>query len=149
MVNKKCQLFGMLLAGLFLLLQTQPSGAEAICGKVRPLKPVRCLCGRLIDPIGDPISGATIEVTKDGIGLATVKTDGKGNFIFDELKPGSYELDAHSDGFRPFRSPIVVAKPAKQCRRGLVIQLVLSYPDNCGSLVVGTTTGIFVSRNSN
>jgi hypothetical protein len=148
MVNKKCQLFGMLLAGLF-LLRPQPSGAEVICGKVRPLKPVQCVCGRLIDLIGDPISGATVEVIKDGIDLATVKTDGNGNFIFDELKPGNYELDAHSDGFVPFRSPIVVTKPAKQCRRGLVIKLVLSYPDNCGSLVVGTTTGIFVSRSSN
>ncbi len=119
-----------------------------ICAKVRPLKPVRCVCGKLIDPTGGPVSGVTVTVIKDGIDLATKETDDHGNFIFDELKSGSYELSAHQLGFLPFRSPIVVANPAKRCKRGLFIMLVLSYPDNCGSYVYGMGR-IGLPKNSN
>jgi hypothetical protein len=131
-----------------LLLIHTPSRAEVICGKVRPLKPVRCVCGKLIDPTGGPVSGAKVTVIKDGIDLATKETDDHGNFIFDELKSGRYELSAHLPGLLPFRSPIVVAIPAKECKRGLVIMLVLSYPDNCGSYVVGMRR-IGLQKNSN
>jgi hypothetical protein len=131
----------------FLLIHT-PSRAEVICGKVRHLKPVRRVCGKLVDPTGEPISGVTVKVIKDGVDLATEETDGHGNFIFDELKSGSYELSAHLDGFLPFKSSIVVASPAKQCKRGLLIMLVLPYPDNCGSYVVGLRKSS-VSKNSN
>jgi hypothetical protein len=107
--------------------------AEVICDKVRPLKPVRCVCGKLIDPTGGPVSGAMVKVAKDGIDVATMKTDGDGSFIFGELKSGNYELTAHAEYLVPFQSPIVVAYPAKQCKHGLLIMLVTSYPDNCGS----------------
>jgi len=103
---------------------------------VRSIKPVRCVCGKLTDPAGGPVSGATVKVTKDGIDLATVKTDREGNFTFDELKSGRYELSARLEGLLPFRSPVVVANPTSRCKRGLVIMLVTRYPDNCGSYVV-------------
>lgn len=77
------------------------------------------------------------KVIKDGVDIATVETDGTGNFVFGELKPGTYELSAHVDGLLPFRSKVLVDNPTKQCKRGLIIQLVPSYPDNCGSFVVG------------
>ncbi len=134
MKNKR-HLLAAILVGL-ILIQTD-SRAEVVCEKERPLKPVRCVCGQLIDPVGGPVSGVTVKVTKGGTDVATKETDSHGNFIFDEMKPGSYELSAHLDGFRQFRSPIVVANPAKQCKRGLLIMLALPYPDNCGSYVVG------------
>jgi hypothetical protein len=145
-VKKKHHPLATILVGL-LLIQTA-SRAEVICGKVRPIKPVRCVCGKLIDPTGGPVSGATVTVIKDGIELATKETDDRGNFIFDELKSGSYELSAHLVGLLPFRSPIVVANAAKKCKRGLLIVLVLSYPDNCGSYVVGMRR-IGLPKNSN
>jgi hypothetical protein len=134
-MKKKRYQIASILVGV-LLIQTA-SRATVICGKVRPLKPVRCVCGELIDPTGDPIAGVTVKVIKDGRDLATKETDGHGNFIFGELKSGSYELSAQLEGFMPFRSQIVVASPVKQCTRGLSIMLVLGYPDNCGSYVVG------------
>jgi hypothetical protein len=36
------------------------------------------------------------------------------------------------DGFRPFRSPIVLTKPAKNCRHELVIMMVLPSPTIAG-----------------
>jgi hypothetical protein len=134
-MRKKSHPLATILVGL-LLIQTA-SRAEVICEKVRPLKPVRCVRGKLIDPTGGPVSGATVKVVKDGRDLAIVNTSGDGTFVFGELKSGSYELNAQADGLVPFRSPILVANPAKQCKRGLFIMLVLSYPDNCGSYVVG------------
>jgi hypothetical protein len=137
-MKKRRHPYATILVGL-LLLQTA-SRAEVICGKVRPLKPVRCVSGKLIDPAGGPVSGATVTVIKDGIDLATKETD--------ELKSGSYELSAHILGLLPFRSPILVANPAKKCKRGLFIVLALAYPDNCGSYVVGMRR-IGLPKNSN
>jgi hypothetical protein len=126
--------FATVAATLLVFLGT--SKAEVICGKVPPLKPVRCVCGKIVYPSGDPVSGAIVKVVKDGTDLATMKTAGDGTFIFSDLKSGSYELYAQAGGVVPFRSPIVVSNPAKECGRGLVIMLVFFYPDNCGSYVM-------------
>jgi hypothetical protein len=145
-MKKKRHPYATILVGL-VLVQTA-SRASVICDKVRPLKPVRCVCGKLIDPAGGPVSGATVTVIKDGIDLVTKETDDHGNFFFDDMKSGSYELSAHILGLLPFRSPIVVANPAKKCKRGVFIVLALAYPDNCGSYVVGMRR-IGVPKNSN
>src|ERR1700735_5174984 len=108
-MKKKGHQVAATLVGL-LLIQTA-SRAEVVCEKERPLKPVRCVCGKLIDPVGGPISGAAVKIVKDGIDIASVKTAADGNFMFRELKPGHYELDARFDVFLPFRSPIVVSNP--------------------------------------
>lgn len=120
---------------LLFVIQTTSRG-EVICDKVRPDKPVRCVCGKLTDPTGGTVSDATVTVIKDGINVATVKTGADGNFTFGELKSGSYGLSARAEYLVPFQSPIVVVNPTKQCKRGLLIMLVTSYPDNCGSRVV-------------
>jgi len=121
-------------AGILVLSGT--SWAEVICGKEHPLKPVRCVCGKLVDQSGGPVSGALVTLNQNGTPFARVNTDADGKFLFRELKPGRYELAAGFDGFRPFQSPIVVTKPVNQCRRELVIMMVLPYPDNCGSYVM-------------
>jgi hypothetical protein len=123
-----------MLAGLLVLLP-ETSRAGVICGKERPLKPVHCICGKFIDQSGAPISSALVRVNRDGAVVATGRTDADGKFLFRELKSGQYELAADLDDFRPFRSPIVLTKPAKNCRHKLVIMMVLPYPDNCGSYV--------------
>jgi Carboxypeptidase regulatory-like domain len=135
LMKRKRNLSAMIMAG-FLLLPTGTVWAQVSCNKEPSLKPVRCLCGKLIDQSGAPVSEATVKVIKDGQDLETVKTAGDGKFIFAGLKSGSYELTALTEDFKIFRSPIVVANPAKKCKRGLVIVLVLYYPDNCGSYVM-------------
>ena len=122
------------------------ANAEVICDKVRPLRPVRCVCGKLIDPTGGPVSGATVKVVKDGMDIATIKTCGDGIFLFSGLKSGSYELSTKTDYLVPFRSLIVVVNPTTQCKRGLLIQLEVPYPDNCGSFI---SKRIRLPKNSN
>jgi hypothetical protein len=108
--------------------------AEVICGPIRPLKPVRCLCGNMIDQTGGPAADITVKVIKDGENIATTKTTTDGTFTFGELPAGKYELRA--EGFEPIRSLIVVARPTNRCGHRLRIELVLGYPDNCGSFVI-------------
>lgn len=123
-------------AGL-LLLMPAGSSAEVSCSKKPPLKPVHCICGKLVDPVGDPVSSALVRVNRDGAEVATASTDVDGRFLFHELKPGNYDLVAESGKtFVPFRLPITLAKPKKKCRHELVIRMVLHYPDNCGSYVM-------------
>jgi Carboxypeptidase regulatory-like domain len=122
----------MTMAGLF-LLSTGNLWAEVVCNQRPPLKPVRCVCGKLIDQSGTAIADAAVTVRKDGKDLETVKTGGDGKFIFAGLKSGSYELNADARGLVIFHSPIVVSNPAMKCKRRLVIVLVTGYPDNCGS----------------
>jgi hypothetical protein len=120
----------------FLTLLAETVQAEVICGKERPLKAVHCVCGKLIDQSGGPVSSASVRLNRDGTEVTAESTDADGKFLFREVKSGKYELTADFDGFRPFRSPIVLTKPAKKCRHELVIRMVLPYPDNCGSYVV-------------
>jgi hypothetical protein len=118
-----------------LIFLTGTSRATVICGKVLPLKPVRCVCGKLVSEILGPLSGAVVRVSQNGVESTAVSTDADGKFLFRDLTPGRYELTAVFEAFRPFRSQIVVTKPASKCRRKLVIMMVPPYPDNCGSYV--------------
>src|ERR1700687_393581 len=96
-----------------LILLPETLRAESICSKERPVKPVRCVCGKLIDQSGGPVSGALVRLNRDGAEVATESTNTDGKFLFRELKSGNYELAADSHDFLSFRSPIVLTKPAK------------------------------------
>jgi len=122
-----------LVTGLILL--SGASKAEVICGKERPLKPVRCICGKIVNPLLEPLSDALVRVIQDGTDIATLKTGEDGKFQFPELKSGRYELAARFDGFLPFRSPIIVKNAARRCRRQLVIVLEVG-GENCGSYLL-------------
>ncbi|MBZ5677847.1 MAG: carboxypeptidase-like regulatory domain-containing protein [Acidobacteriia bacterium] len=126
-------LLAAMLAGI--LLPAHQLSAEVICGKKLRLKPLRCVCGRLTDTTGGPVPGVVVRVLKNGAEVASVQSDQDGNFVFDELKPGNYELNAQPDGYLVFRTQIVVAKPEKRCRRRLAILLEVR-GENCGSLVM-------------
>lgn len=95
--------------------------AEVRCGPIRALKPVRCLCGGMIDQTGGPAADITVKVTKHGENVATTKTSGDGRFTFRELPAGKYELDA--EGFEPIRSPIVVVRLTNSAAMKCVLSL--------------------------
>lgn len=117
-MTKKRHLFAIITVGF--LFPIGASNAEVLCDQERPLKPVKCVCGKLIDQSGAPVSGAKIQPETAPSPLVNC----------------SYELRAHAESFEPFQSPSVVANPKKKCRHKLVILLMLPYPDNCGSYVM-------------
>jgi hypothetical protein len=75
-----------------LIVMVLPGGSTTAttCIEVQiPKKPVSHICGRLIDPIGDPIAHAKIQILKDDVVVAEVESDEKGNFSFGDLKEGN------------------------------------------------------------
>jgi len=117
--------------GFLLVLPAGSSGTTEICKEVR-LKPLHCVCGTLINELAEPVSYATVTVVlRDGTGRAAITTGGDGKFSFEELTPGSYELQVQAAGFRSYRFPIVVVKPESKCKRALEIKLTIGYPENC------------------
>jgi hypothetical protein len=118
------------------LLLTTLANAEVICGKQPRLRPVRCVCGRFIDPTGEPLVGVRVKVVKGGTDIMAVTTASDGTFIFTGLEPGTYDLTAEAPGFRTFESAIVLTAPPQKCRRGFVILLDPGFMESCGSRVV-------------
>jgi hypothetical protein len=116
--------------GRWFFLAAGVARAEVTCEELR-LKPLRCVCGTIIDEAGEVVSRADVTILKDGKGIATLETGADGNFSFDELKTGSYDLHARAVGFRLFSFPIVVENPAKKCKQRLEIILPASGLETC------------------
>ncbi|MBR1881689.1 MAG: hypothetical protein IJ808_01525 [Muribaculaceae bacterium] len=61
-----------------------------------------------------PLNGATVRLLKDGNVVATYTVDNEYNgiFVFEDLEPGDYTLDASLDGYKPlfdeYKAPITV-----------------------------------------
>src|SRR5271157_2166531 len=96
LVRNERNLLGAAMAGFFPVPAAVSLSGEVICPPNPRLKPLRCVCGKLIDPLGGPVSGAIVTVLNDGTGLARVETAGGGKFAFGELKSGDYELSCRS-----------------------------------------------------
>jgi hypothetical protein len=102
------------------LLATEPSSAQVTCET--QLKPLQCVDGIVIDEAGAVVPYASVVILKNGMQVGSVTTDAKGKFFFDEVKDGTYELDAKAAGFNLFKFPIVVDKRGK-CKQSLEILL--------------------------
>lgn len=56
--------------------------------------------GRVVDPAGRPVPGATVILSGDGLPLRSVVTDGSGGFALDLPDSGRYEVRVAVTGFR-------------------------------------------------
>lgn len=55
--------------------------------------------GKIRTSNGGGISGATVTVRQDGDDLKSAKSDGKGNFLIEGLKPGKYNVVFSKNGY--------------------------------------------------
>ena len=92
----KQPIFRTLAACAALLIITLPLiGVRAAGGQIE---------GKISDPKGAAIPGATIRVTDTETSRsATAVTDAQGRYTLASLSPGSYELRAELSGFRPLQ----------------------------------------------
>jgi hypothetical protein len=121
----RCVLF----AGMFLL--TVPSDAD-VCVYKPPV--VRRVCGSIVDQSGQPIPGVDVAILKDGNVIKTVKTGDSGEFTFDSLQQGDYELDATAVGFQHARYKVKLQRPTNSSKK--VIRVELAVGDvHCGGNV--------------
>ena len=81
----------------FMLLFTLGSGA-AIAVDDGSLK------GTVTDPLGASVSGANVQLFRDGTRIKDTSTDGRGEFIFEGLAEGRYRVEVTASGFETRRT---------------------------------------------
>lgn len=74
------------------------------------------LSGNMVDIFHNPIEHETIALVAElsETILAKGKTGSGGKFTFEYVEPGTYFIEVHSDGCKPFRSEKIVVKPVRQ-----------------------------------
>lgn len=107
------------------------------CGKAVLPKPLRCVCGKLIDMTGGPASGVRVTVLQRGVEVTNVETGDDGRFVFAGITPGKYELRITDPTYWPFKSDIVVQQQTRsKCKCKLTILLDAGGLERCGSRIV-------------
>jgi len=107
---------------------TTPSLAD-VCVYKPPT--VRHVAGSVVDSSGRPIPSVNVAILQGGESVASATTDDAGEFRFDSLKEGAYELAAAEDGFQRVRYKIVLSHPSMHWNRSLQIELVVGL-EHCG-----------------
>lgn len=99
--------------------------------------------GVIRDQTGAVLPGATVElVTAAGAPVATTKTDAKGEFHFDGVPPGAYQIHAVFEGFRPSTSSLRVIARRAPPFQAIVLDLAAVSQDvtvNEGDTVIDAT----------
>jgi hypothetical protein len=113
-----------LLAALLLLPAAHAN--EAVC-KPQKVKKLSRLCAVVIDQSGAPVAGVQLLVFDGEKKIAEGITASGGRFSFDSLKPGSYQVKVHGNGFQDDAFPIVVTNSAKKCNRSVQILLYVGW----------------------
>ena len=70
------------------------------------------LQGRIVDPAGSPIPGATVELMAGGKTVARTVTAADGGFKFADVAAGTYDVNVSLAGFRQTRATVAVGTTA-------------------------------------
>src|SRR5262245_25479633 len=74
-----------------------------LSGLLAPQSTTGTINGRALDETGQPISGATITLTRHDTGdLRTFTSGSTGEFVFTSIQPGVYDLSVRAQGFKTF-----------------------------------------------
>ena len=84
---------------------------------------VRRICGIIVDQQGVAIPGVTVSILKDATTIGTSATADTGEFDFDAMEPGTYELDTTAPGFQHARYQLSLSKPTRSCKNALLVRM--------------------------
>jgi len=84
---------------------------------------VRRICGAIVDPQGAAIPGVKITILRGTDSVAASTTVDAGEFNFDVMEPGKYDLDVTAPGFKPARYHLTLLSPTKSCRNALRVEM--------------------------
>src|SRR5277367_2782087 len=113
------------------MLCAVPLSADTCLAPKNPV-PAALVCGRVRDQTGAPIADAELQVlSKDGVAVAETHANAKGDFVFDPLPKGEYNLTTKTAGWHLFW-PIEVtnSKPKTVCKQPLIVTLGIK---QCGA----------------
>lgn len=91
--------FAVLVSLLFVFLATTKAGSS---GTLR---------GKVLDPVGGSVSGATVTLVQQGRETAVTSTNQDGWFVFANLAPGRYSVRVEAKGFEAQEDPQVFVAP--------------------------------------
>jgi hypothetical protein len=97
---------------------------------------VRHLAGTIVDSSGQPIPGVRVVITQDDAPVASATTGDAGDFRFDRLKEGTYELAATANGFQSVRYKVVVHRALMHWNKSIQIELAVGLPHCSGEIRV-------------
>ncbi len=103
-----------------LALATLITSAMLLAIAVRPgwAQDDASISGSVFDPLGARVAGAALKLLRDGATVTETKSDAQGDFAFDALTSGRYQIEAVAAGFQArTTSPMFVAGGARlDCR---------------------------------
>lgn len=80
--------------------------------------------GTITDQSGAQVSQASVTATNEATGVAeTVHSNDAGNYVFPDLRPGSYKISAQVPGFETIEHPGVVAEVERRVRVDLAMKV--------------------------
>src|SRR6516165_10646703 len=107
---------------LAIILLAGVSCASRCCAADKPVSTWSTLCGDVVDPAGRPVENARIFLIQNSThAMLQAWTNYEGNFVFSQLAPDGYTLQAIQAGFAPIQiSPITLGANEN---RGIDIRL--------------------------
>jgi hypothetical protein len=85
------------------------AGSSVFFGPTLEAQTVRgTLSGRVLDPLGALVGGATVTVTTPDDVERTVEADGEGAFELTDVDPGAVDVRVSSPGFRVYRDAVEI-----------------------------------------
>ena len=81
------------------------------------------LNGRVLDQLGEPVSGAKITLVRDGQRVSDVTSNPRGEFSFDGLAEGRYRVEAIAAGFEPRTSDAVFVSAGGRATLDVALQI--------------------------
>jgi hypothetical protein len=82
------------------------------------------ILGRITDPTGSLIVGATVEATNTDTGVrSTAQTNGNGDFLLPFLIPGPYSLAAEAPGFKKSVRPQIQVRVGQQITIDVALEI--------------------------
>jgi hypothetical protein len=84
---------------------------------------VRRICGIIVDQQGNAIPRVAVTILKAATAIATAATPDSGEFNFDVIEPGNYELETMAPGFKQARYQLTLSRPTKSCNNALLVKL--------------------------
>ncbi len=80
--------------------------------------------GTITDPSGASVSGANVRLTNQSTGVEVLKTTGEGgDFTFDFLQVGTYQLKIEHAGFKTVQSKAIELSAGQNVRRNFTLEL--------------------------
>ena len=125
---------GKILLLVFVLVVHSHTGATTCVAVTKPFK-VREVCGKVTNPLNEPIARAEIELLNTGPEvLSQVLTDDGGDFAIPNVSKGQYKIRVQSAGYSPVEQEFIVTKSNQNTRCNKPMQVLLQLGSGCSSV---------------